>query len=220
VLYDGKWGILGIMSQEQRHNILTIGHSTYALEHFLALLQNASVTAIADVRTLPFSRHFPHFNHDVLRDKLREYGISYVFLGAGLGGRPKNRKFYTRGVADYEKMAKSGEFQEGLIRVIEGAKHYKIALMCSEHDPLDCHRCLLAGRALSERNLPVGHILTNGDILSHAHIEERLLELSGRNTNDLFASRHERLALAYLERARKVAFAEAQPVDQEFVVAE
>jgi uncharacterized protein (DUF488 family) len=200
--------------------IFTIGHSTCAFERFLALLRLANVNAIADVRTLPFSRHFPHFNHDALSNKLGEYGISYAFLGAELGGRPKDRKFYTSGVADYEKMAKGGEFQEGLLRVIEGAKHYRIALMCSEHDPLDCHRCLLAGRALAERDLTVGHILTNGDILSHAHIEERLLELSGRNTNDLFASRHERLALAYQERARKVAFAEAQPVNQEFVAAE
>jgi uncharacterized protein (DUF488 family) len=201
-------------------HVLTIGHSTYAFGRFFALLRQANVNAIADVRSAPFSRHFPQFNRDVLSNALRENEISYVYLGIELGGRPKDRKSYTSGIADYEKMAMSVDFQRGLIRVIDGAKIYRIALMCSEHDPLDCHRCLLVGRALAARDVAISHILSNGDIAPHAHIEERLLELSGRDGDDLFAARDERLALAYGERARKVAFAETYPVIQELTAAE
>lgn len=191
--------------------VLTIGHSTHSWERFIALLRGANVTAIADVRTSPYSRLYPHFNRDDLRDELRSDGISYVFLGKELGGRPSERRFFCEGVADYEKMAQASEFNKGLDRVIEGAKKYRIALMCSERDPLDCHRCLLVSRALAQRGVRVNHILDNGNVVSQDAIEDKLLELSGRNTDDFFAPRAERLATAYRERARKVAFAEPQP---------
>jgi uncharacterized protein (DUF488 family) len=187
--------------------VLTIGHSTHPYERFLALLRQAGVTAVADVRTEPYSRHFPQFNSDVLKGELRLDGIAYSFLGEELGGRPKGQQFYCDGVADYEKMATTEEFQKGLDRVVEGAKRYRIALMCSEHDPLDCHRCLLVGRALAKRGVAVKHILPDGAIIEHAQIEDRLLKISGRENDDMFAPREERLAAAYRERARKVAFA-------------
>jgi len=191
--------------------VLTIGHSTHSWERFVALLRSAKVTAIADVRTSPYSRHHPHFNRDDLREELRSDGVSYVFLGKELGGRPSERRFYCEGVADYEKMAEALEFSKGLDRVIEGAKKYRIALMCSERDPLDCHRCLLVGRALAQRGVHVNHILDDGRIVSQSEIEDKLLEVSGRNNEDLFAPPAERLATAYRERARKVAFSEPQP---------
>jgi uncharacterized protein (DUF488 family) len=105
-------------------------------------------------------------------------------------------------------MSRAGEFGKGLERVLDGAKKYRIALMCSERDPLDCHRSLLVGRALANRGIRVGHILDNGEVVSQGKLEDELLELSGRDTEDLFASRAERLAAAYRERARRVAFAE------------
>jgi uncharacterized protein (DUF488 family) len=191
--------------------VFTIGHSTHSWERFIALLRGANVTAIADVRTSPYSRLYPHFNRDDLRQELRLDCISYVFLGKELGGRPSERKFYCEGVADYEKMAQASAFGEGLDRVVEGAKKYRIALMCSERDPLDCHRCLLVSRALAQRGVQVRHILDNGNIVSQDEIEEKLLDLSGRKAEELFAPRAERLDEAYRERARKVAFAEPQP---------
>jgi uncharacterized protein (DUF488 family) len=188
--------------------VLTIGHSTLPYERFLSLLRSARVTAVADVRSAPYSRQFPHFSRDELCDQLRSDGVSYVFLGKELGGRPSEEKFYCEGVADYEKMAQAPEFNKGLDRVIEGAKNHRIALMCSERDPLDCHRCLLVGRALARRGIRVGHILSDGSVVRHEQIEDRLLELAGRTDDDLFATRSDRLAAAYRERARKVAFVE------------
>jgi uncharacterized protein (DUF488 family) len=191
--------------------VLTIGHSTLPYERFLELLRRANVTAVADVRTAPYSRQFPQFNREILSNELRADGIAYVFLGKELGGRPSQRQFYCDGVADYERMSGTTEFGKGLERVLDGAKKYRIALMCSERDPLDCHRCLLVGRALAHRGVRVSHILGDGQVVSHAEIEDRLLELSGRSTGDLFAPDSERLAAAYRERARKVAFNEPQP---------
>ena len=199
------------MDERSSITILTIGHSTHPAERFLALLRGAGVTAVADVRSAPYSRHAPQFNNDALKGELRSAGIAYSFLGKELGGRPRDRQFFRDGVADYEKMAATEEFQRGLDRVVEGARKYRVALMCSEQDPLDCHRCLLVGRALSQRGVTVRHLLAGGEVLDHGQIEDRLLMISGRSADDLFASREERLAAAYRERARKVAFAEPEP---------
>jgi uncharacterized protein (DUF488 family) len=200
--------------------VLTIGHSALPYERFLELLRHYSVTAVADVRTAPYSRHSPQFNKDTLRNELRHDGIAYVFLGQELGGRPKDKQLFCEGVADYEKMARVADFAKGLDRVVEGAKKYRIAMMCSEHDPLDCHRCLLVGRALHEHGIAVRHILSDGSVVDQAAIEERLMELSRRTDADLFASRDQRLAEAYRERASKVAYAENRSGSREPVAAE
>jgi uncharacterized protein (DUF488 family) len=191
--------------------VLTIGHSSHPYDRFLALLRMGGVTAVADVRTAPFSRHYPHFNKEQLREELRLDSIAYVFLGRELGGRPSNRTFYSDSIADYEKMATTEPFKKGLDRVIEGAKKYRIALVCSEHNPLDCHRCLLVGRGLSERGVRVTHILADGAAITQAETEKRLLELSGRSSDDLLMSWEQRLAAAYRDRARKIAFVELCP---------
>jgi uncharacterized protein (DUF488 family) len=200
--------------------VFTIGHSTHSWERFIALLLGANITAIADVRTSPYSRHSPHFSRDPLRKELRSNKISYVFLGKELGGRPAEPEFYCDGVADYDRMAQSSQFKKGLDRVVEGSKKFRIALMCSERDPLDCHRCLLVARALAQRGVRMTHILDNGNIVGQVEIEEWLLRLSGRSTDDLFARREDRLAAAYRLRARKVAFEKPEPTPGGPVAAE
>jgi uncharacterized protein (DUF488 family) len=190
------------------NKVLTIGHSTMPLEAFLSALDASGVTAVADVRSSPFSQRVPHFNREELEAALRGRGIKYVFLGKELGGRPRASDLYCDGVADYEKMARVPTFHKGLDRVIRGANEHVIALMCSEHNPLDCHRCLLVGRALANRHVPVGHILGGGRIAEQRDIEEALLNLSGNPTDDMFASREDRLAMAYRPRALAVAYRE------------
>jgi uncharacterized protein (DUF488 family) len=188
--------------------VFTIGHSTHSYEQFLSLLRVSGITAIADVRTTPFSRHFPHFNEATLRSELKLDGISYVFLGKELGGRPSGRSFYCDGVADYEKMAKTETFARGIKRVVEGAKKFHVALMCSEQDPLDCHRCLLVGRALSEEGVRLVHILGDSSLVPHEEIERKLLKLAGRSGDDLLMTAAERLSAAYRDRSLKVAYVE------------
>lgn len=196
--------------------VFTIGHSTLSYENFHSLLKLHKVNAVADVRTSPFSRHFPHFNKDSLQRELREDGVKYVFLGQELGGRPKSKQFFCEGVADYERMAGTKDFSSGIERVIEGAKNYRIVLMCSERNPLDCHRCLLVGRALQENKVKVNHILGNGNIVDQEKIETQLLEMAGKENVDLFEAPQKRLAAAYRDRSQKVAFSDSQfaPKDQ------
>jgi uncharacterized protein (DUF488 family) len=208
------------MMADSEVEVLTIGHSTQSYEDFLRKLRAARVTAVADVRSAPFSRHFPHFNRDALKEELRMDSIAYVFLGDELGGRPKDKQFFCNGVADYEKMARTEAFAKGLDRVIEGTRKYRIALMCSEHDPLDCHRCLLVGRALSEKGISLGHILGNGRTVSHGQIESRLLEMAGRSGGDFFETPQERLMKAYRDRAMKVAYAERDSSAEQKIPAE
>ena len=188
--------------------ILTIGHSRHSHERFLALLEAGQVTAVADVRSAPVSRFSPHFNKSALAASLAERGIAYVFLGAELGGRPEGEAMYSDGRADYEKMAAGSEFHAGLARVTETAKRHRMAVMCSEADPLDCHRCLLIGRALAGAGFDIGHILASGEIITHGAVEERLLQLEHLAEADLLlGSRAERLAEAYRARGRRIAYA-------------
>jgi uncharacterized protein (DUF488 family) len=188
--------------------IYTIGHSSHPYVEFLRLLTDAGVTAVADVRSSPFSRHQPQFNRDELRKKLRSDKVAYSFLGDELGGRPKNDGLFCDGIADYDKMARTTEFERGLQRVIKGSSDFKIALMCSEHDPLDCHRCLLVGRALSERGFGIDHILLNGSQKSQNDIEAELLRALKQPKPDFFPE--EQMASAYRDRAMKVAFSKAE----------
>jgi uncharacterized protein (DUF488 family) len=188
--------------------VLTIGHSAHSPERFVALLQGAGATAVADVRSMPWSRRHPQFGRERLSETLRGAGIAYVFLGEELGGRPRSREFYRDGVADYEMMARTDTFLRGLDRVLAGAARYRIALMCAEHDPLDCHRCLLVARALADRRVDIGHVTSDDTVVTHAAIEDRLLALAGSDAADLFAPRVERLAAAYRARARRFAFTE------------
>lgn len=199
------------MEPREGAKVLTIGHSTLALDSFLNLLKKAGVTAVADVRSSPFSRRSPHFSRDEFRAALKEIGIKYVFLGKELGGRPRASNLYCDGVADYEKMALEPAFLKGIDRVVEGSSEHTIALMCSEHNPLDCHRCLLVGRALAEGKISLEHILSNGKIATQDEIEEKLLALSGaekKDMKDMFATREELLATAYRSRAKAVAYRE------------
>lgn len=200
--------------------VLTIGHSTLPYERFIALLRQEAVTAVADVRSAPYSKHFPHFNRDVLRDELRQDKVAYVFLGEELGGRPTGERLFCDGVADYERMAETHEFANGLKRVLEGAKKYRIAMMCSEQDPLDCHRCLLVGRALQERGVTVRHILNSGKVINHRQIEDKLIEMSGKGATDLFETPMKRLSAAYRARAMKVAYTKKPDNKRKATVAE
>jgi uncharacterized protein (DUF488 family) len=190
------------------HPILTIGHSRHPLERFLSLLATAKVSVVADVRSAPVSRFSPHFNKNALAASLAGQGIDYVFLGRALGGRPERPELYTQGRVDYEKMAASPEFRAGLTQLIETAERHRLAAMCSEADPLDCHRCLLVGRALANAGLEVGHILASGEIVNHAQEENRLLQLERLADDDLLMrSRAERLAEAYRSRNRRAGYA-------------
>jgi uncharacterized protein (DUF488 family) len=188
------------------NTILTIGHSSLSLPSFIRRLKAWDVSAVADVRSSPFSRSVPHFNRPELKASLSSAGLSYAFLGRELGGRPSDPSLYTQGIADYRKMAATPEFRHGLDRVEKGAQLYRVALMCSEHSPYECHRCLLVGRELSARGLNVENIISDHEAIFQHDIEHNLLKLSGKSEKDLFASADEQVDQAYWAQSRKFAY--------------
>jgi uncharacterized protein (DUF488 family) len=194
------------MTSSRDVNLFTIGHSNLPAEQFLALLRGHGVTAIADVRSVPFSRRFPWFSSRPLAERLQSKGIAYIMVGDTLGGRPANPALYCDGVADYEAMAGTADFRAGLDRVVIEMTSRRVCLMCAEREPLDCHRCLLVSRALARRGWTIGHILGDGSVEPHAATEERLLAgLRPGAGGDLFGDRESRLAEAYRHRAHRIA---------------
>jgi uncharacterized protein (DUF488 family) len=190
-----------------RFDLFTIGHSNIPAERFTAMLRDTGVEAIADVRSIPASRFCPWFSAKNLTPLLAGAHINYVFFGDELGGRPRDASLYCDGIADYEAMARRPGFRAALDRLLAHAGRQRLCLMCSERDPLDCHRCLLVGRALAAGGVRIGHILCDGTIESHAGTERRLLEVPDAAERDLFTTgQDERLAAAYRRRARAVAY--------------
>ena len=190
----------------QSFDLFSFGHSNLPIQRFLAILQAAGVSGIADVRSTPMSRRFPWFSRNALAARLAREGMQYEWYGDTLGGRPRHPELYSEGVADYEAMAQQPDFQAAIATLSALAARCRVSLVCAEREPLDCHRCLLVARALAERGLAIGHILHNGVIESHATIEQRLLA-PNRQDDDLFLTgQNDRLAAAYRRRARAVAY--------------
>jgi uncharacterized protein (DUF488 family) len=187
-------------------DLFSIGHSNIPAERFVALLREAGVDAIADVRSTPFSRRFPWFSSKNLAATLAQHGMTYLAHGDALGGRPRDAALYRDGVADYEAMARQPDFQMGLDQLLADAARSRVCLMCAEREPLDCHRCLMVARSLAERGLTIGHILHDGTVEPHTATERRLLALTGANDDLFVTGQDERLAAAYRRRARAVAY--------------
>jgi len=199
------------------HNpILTIGHSSHTIEAFIELLKMHGVTALADVRSHPVSKHFPQFSKVALVESLRSAGIAYVFLGKELGARSLNPACYKNNKVQYELLARETLFQEGLQRVLQGADKFRIAMMCAEKDPLDCHRAILISRQLYSTGTAVSHILADGALEPHQDMECRMLEkykipIGG----DMFRGPDECLKDAYAVHGEKIAYEDSRMMETE-----
>lgn len=145
--------------------LYSIGHSNVSLDVFLDLLQRYRIDAVADVRTSPRSRYVPHFDAQPLQRELSQRNIKYVALGKELGGRPDGDEFYDKqDHVLYGQLAATRMFQEGIERILQGAKAYRVALLCSEEDPSQCHRHLLIGRVLRDHGTALLHIRGDGSV--------------------------------------------------------
>jgi uncharacterized protein (DUF488 family) len=160
--------------------IFTIGHSNHPIGTFLDLLRRHRVTALADVRSVPYSRRQPQFNREALAAALRDAGTAYVFLGAELGGK--------RPGLSWSDIVRTPEFAAGLARLRDGAERHRAAFMCAEREPLDCHRTLLVARHLKTPGLAIRHILADGTLETHEATERRLAERMGTAPPPLLAT--------------------------------
>ncbi len=154
--------------------IYTIGHSNHPAERLIELLRQHEIGALADVRSMPFSRFNPQFNRERLAASLRDAGVQYIFLGQELGARPKEREFYEGDRVSYAKLAQSERFRHGLERAMAESRERRVALMCAERDPSHCHRALLISPELERAGVHVTHILSDGSLETHGHLMQRL----------------------------------------------
>lgn len=188
--------------------LFTVGHSNHEIERFIALLVRHEITAVADVRSSPYSQYTPQFNREILRQALESRGIRYVFLGDELGARRQERECYVSRQARYDRIVELPAFEAGLQRLRKGATQHRIAMMCSEKDPLTCHRTILVCRALRGQGLRITHILENGALEPHDALEERLLATIGLPTQTLFQDKAQLIEQAYDKQAEAIAYTE------------
>lgn len=188
------------------NTLFTIGHSTHDASAFLNLLKQNRITAVADVRSSPFSRFAPQFNREAVNHLLDVVGIKYVFMGKELGARSDKADCYIDGRVQFELLAKTPEFNHGIERLLSGALTERIAIMCAEQEPLDCHRTVLVARVLVSRSSEVHHIHGDGHIESHANAMKRLMVSFGLHQPDLFRTADERLAEALSRQESRIAF--------------
>lgn len=155
----------------QTITVFTVGHSTHDLDAFIEMMRAHGIAIIADIRTVPRSRHNPQFNRESLPDSLAAAGIGYRHL-PDLGGLRRQRvdspntawrHASFRGFADYMQ---TEEFRRGLDRLIYLAGEKPVAIMCAEAVPWRCHRSLIAD-ALVARGLHVCHIMGRGECRRH-----------------------------------------------------
>jgi uncharacterized protein (DUF488 family) len=196
------------------YSVFTIGHSNQSIESFLSTIQSRRITAIADVRSYPYSNTNPQFDREALRVALDKASISYAFLGRELGARSIDPSCYLDGKVQYDRLAQTKNFEEGLARIRRGVAKYRVALMCAEGEPLACHRAILVSRCLRESGLNVEHILRDGTLEDHEASMLRLARLLNLHGNHLFRDQSEMISEAYRIQGAKIAYQPNKPVDE------
>jgi len=193
------------------NTLYTIGHSSLDFPQLAKLLEDARVELLVDVRSRPYSSRFPQFSQPGFEKELEGCGISYLFSGEELGGRPDDPDAYrSSGVVDYCSRRKSYAFQAGLERVLRELELRSLALICAEEDPLECHRFLMICPELVKLGIRPLHIRKDSAVESQESAENRLLRIRGFGDvtgNTLFPeARAEALEEALSLQAERFAF--------------
>lgn len=161
-----------------KSSLYSIGHGHKTMEEFISELRSFNIQFLIDVRSSPYSKWSPHFNQDNIELILGSQNIKYIYMGDSVGGRPYDDFCYDEnGYFDYQKMATTPQFISGLQRLIKAnSLGYKVAIMCSESDPTQCHRSKLIGRELYfGNNINMQHIIAKNEVIME---EEIIIELT------------------------------------------
>lgn len=196
--------------------LYTIGHSDHTIEGFLHLLEEYGVSAVADVRSSPYSRFVPQFNRELVQKALEDANMQYVFLGREMGARRSESSCYEDDQARYARIKDLPLFREGINRLIRGLDQYVIALMCSEADPATCHRTILISRELRHMrpDIDIVHILPDGTTETQADVEQRLVKQFKLHP-ELFGELNSTagvIEMAYDKQAKRIAYRK-EPVE-------
>ena len=197
--------------------VFTIGHSTHPQERLIELLVQHNITALSDIRSQPYSRLNPQFNREEIKRRLRIAGLSYAFLGQELGARSADPSAYHQGKVQYERLALTDLFRQGLTRIQSGLKNHRIALMCAEKDPLDCHRSILVARQLVRLGIEVQHIHADGRLEGHAEAVERLVRQLNLPQFDMFRSHDDIVEDAYRIQEGHIAYTRYDTIGRDLI---
>lgn len=158
--------------------IYTIGHSTHQLDYFLELLKIVDINCIVDVRSLPASTYNPQYNQDSFNKFLKNNNITYLHFADEFGARQTDYDLLDNdGKLDFEKVRKTRSFNYGIERIWQGVNQgFRIALMCSESEPLDCHRFSMVSVGLEKDGFDVLHILKDKSVKANLDLEKELLK--------------------------------------------
>ena len=173
----GLWTRHSVAPVTEQVELWTIGHSNHEADDFLRLLASCGIDVLADVRSQPYARYASHFSQAPLRRLIEGAGLHYVFLGRELGGRPPEPEMYdSDDYVLYGKLANSQRFRDGLHRLTDSMTRCRVAMMCSEDNPAECHRRLLIARALLQSDAPprVTHILGDGRLMDERQLSRDL----------------------------------------------
>ena len=158
------------------HTLYTIGHSSHSQEEFLNLLQAHGVDCVVDVRIVPASKYTPQFNKYELKSFLNSHGVTYLHFGDEFGAR-RTDCLDNEGQVNFEQAVNTKLFQQGVARLTKGLeKGYHISLMCSEADPLECHRFSLVSRYFHDHGYNVIHILKDATTATHSELEKTMID--------------------------------------------
>ena len=188
-----------------QRTVYTIGHSTHPRNEFFDLLSEHGITALCDVRSVPYSRLHPYFNRKELKAALQKRQVAYAFLGSELGARSEDPSCYDHGRVQYSRLAGTKLFQKGLERVQNGMKKFRLVLMCAEKEPIECHRAILVARHLVALGIDVQHIHEDGSLESHDNAMTRLAELLRMPEENMFHSREDLLDDVYRRQEERIA---------------
>jgi len=168
--------------------IYSIGHGNKKIENFIRELKVFEISYLIDIRSKPYSKWNPAFNKAELEKSLKENNISYVFLGDQLGGLPSDASCYdSEGKVVYDLIKEKEFFKEGLIRLTRAnEKKVKLAVMCSESKPGECHRSKLVGQELLKSGISINHIISQNQVKSQETVMTELTK--GLGTVDLFGN--------------------------------
>ena len=167
--------------------IYSIGHGNKKFEDFLKELSSFDIKYLIDVRTSPYSKYNPQYNHELLKNNLEAVNITYVYMGDNLGGLPSDRSCYIDGKVSYDLIKVKDFFKKGLERLIKAyEKDINVAVMCSESKPEECHRSKLIGQELLKKNIEIQHITEPNKTKDQLTVMNELTK--GKGTVDLFGN--------------------------------
>lgn len=157
--------------------LMTIGYGQRSIDEVIDLLKQHAVHVLVDVRSVPWSRYQPEFSRTTLEDRLARHDLVYAWLGEELGGRPREAACYdSKGRVDYQVCRQRPAFRRGIARLRTAWEQgQRVALLCSEVRPQNCHRSKLLGPALMDAGMEVTHLDETDMIVSQREVMERLL---------------------------------------------